>query len=206
MADISVFLPKVRQYAPGAAEPAAYDAIREAVIEFCDRTRLWRDKITETTAAFGPITLTPAAGAAIADIDLVRVEGRQLERVSSQYLDDRYGAWRDTTFTGTPSFVTQLAEDEITIVPWAACDVDVYVRYRPTNTTETIPDFIADGYASTIQAGALARLLMIPGQPFTNPDLAMAFAQRFQADLDQFAARPISGQQRAPVRTKAQFF
>lgn len=206
MSDFTVFYPRLMQYAPGCAEPAMEDAIRLAVIDFCENTRLWRYSVDVATAAFGPIAITTPTDSVIFDIEMSRVDGQRLEPATTFYLDDQFDDWRDSTCTGQPQYVTQLSEDEISIVPWQACTISLRVRLKPSIDAETIPDFIALKYQSTIQSGALSRLLMLPGQPFTNPDLAMSFAAQFQRDLDKFSSQQTTGQQRAPARTKARFF
>ena len=42
MSSLDSFLPYVRPWAPGVPDPTAYKAIRQAAVEFCERTRLWK--------------------------------------------------------------------------------------------------------------------------------------------------------------------
>lgn len=69
-----------------------------------------------------------------------------------------------------------------------------------------VPAFFLTQHAETIASGALARLFAMPKQRFTNADLAVYNARRFMDDIDRKAQRQMSGQQRAPVRTKAVWF
>lgn len=200
------FLPKVNQYAPGCAEPAAFDALRAAAAEFCERTGLWRATLTINTASQEPDIMALPADSTMHAIELVLFNGRELERVTPEYLDERFSTWRTETATGEPQYITQLVQDEIRLYPFADGEVSAFVRLKPTANADTLPDFLADRYRDTLQAGALAKILLLPGQPFTNPDLAMMFHARFQADLDRLFDAKSRGQQRAPARTKPAFF
>lgn len=217
MSALTVFLPKVLQYAPGCAEPAAFDAIRSAAIEFCERTNLWRTTLT-CEAAANPVAIVPydatpdadkltlPADAVLHSIALVLFEGRELRPATTDDLDEHYHDWRTATDTGAPQYVTQLVQDELRLYPFAAGEIRATVRLKPTQDADTLPDFLADRYRDTIQAGALAKILLLPGQPFTNPDLAVFFAAKFQTDLDRLFNAEARGQQRAPVRTRPQYF
>lgn len=206
MSDLTDFLPKILQYAPGCAEPAAFDALREAGIEFCERTKLWRVLVEETSVSYGPVAITVPAGAVLHDIDTVFIGDRELTPKTTQWLDEKYPEWRGDEFTGTARYYTQTAEDEITLIPFEAEDIKIYVRLKPSQDATELPDFLFSRYLSTIQAGALAKILLLPGQPFMSPELAGAFGQKFYADLDRLSDKQITGQQRAPRRTRGQFF
>ncbi len=207
MTAIASFLPKVYQYAPNCAEPAALDAIRSAAIEFCERTRLWRTTLALTVTTAMTVTLTPISDSVIHDIEtIVWDNGKVLEPVTTRYLDERFPLWRAEELTGQPSYYTQLTEDAITFAPFEAGTASAYVRLKPTYSCTTLPDFIFNRYLDVIRAGVLARLLMLPGQIFYDPAKAAIFQKEFQDHLDRLSGQGNSGQQRAPRRTKARFF
>ena len=47
------FLPRVLQYVPDASEFIAVDAIRQACIEFCERTYIWQYEAPAITVVNG---------------------------------------------------------------------------------------------------------------------------------------------------------
>ena len=207
MTELDVFLPNIRLYAPGVADPTAYFAIRQAAIEFCERTRVWRFEdefnVTEDDAEglFAP------GGSVILDIDGVWFDGKKLKPKTPKQLDDTMPAWRSGAEkpTGDPSYVTQTAPNTITLVPFRAGSVKLSLFLKPAQDAEELPDFLADQYRETIAWGALARILLIPNQSFTNPEMGAAFGQVFQQKMDGKSTIGITGQQRAPVRTRASF-
>ncbi len=205
MSSLAPFLPKIFQYAQGVSEPAAYDAIRSAAIRFCERTKLWRAMITPTLGATNPVTLTPPTDSVIHDIEVSRIDGKNLIPQTTQWLNDHYCEWSDPTFVGCPQYITQLSEDQVTLVPFGGTTLQVWVRLKPTQVAATLPDFLMNRYMDVIQAGALSKLLL-PKQPFMNADLAGVFGSSFEQALETLSSQHVYGQQRAPARSRGRFF
>lgn len=187
--------------AKNCPEPVASAGIRAAAIEFCERTRLWRDsdKITLTEANCNVIAVP--YGAVLHEIESARFNGLPLEPVSLSWLDDEIVDWRNKT-ASAGKWITQTEPDTLAVIP--ACDgtLDLSLILKPSNEAETLPDFMINAHARALSDGALAEILTIPGQPFYNPDLAMFHSNRFRAELDRLFNASIKGQQRATTRTK----
>ncbi|QMV32517.1 virion structural protein [Ralstonia phage Claudette] len=206
MKPLDVFMPIIHRFAPGCPEPTAFAAIREAAIKFCERTRLWRcDDEFDVTANECADVAVPY-GAALYEMELVQFNGRDLRPVSTQWLDEQAPEWRTNTQASQAQYVTQYSEDTLTFYPPDNGRVKVYGLLKPTLDADSLPDFIADKYRKTIADGALSELLIIPGKTWMSADLAVFFGSRFDRELDRLSTKTIKGQQRAPVRTKAQFF
>ena len=205
MKPIDDFLPLILPRAPGCPEPIAFDAIRQAAIEFCERTRIWRDTDQFMADEFGDI-FAPAQSV-VYQIEDARFDGRRLIPIGVQDLNGMYPDCDWTTKTGEqPQYVTQLHPDTIKVVPSMSGMVTLTLLLKPTNNAQELPDFIFDQYARTIADGALAEILMIPGQPYTNPQGGAMYSQRFQQRLDSLQVQGLKGQQCAPIHTKASFF
>lgn len=206
MKPLDDFAGSINFYAPGCPDTTMYFGIRQAAIEFCERTRLWRyeDDLTSTVAE-AEILVAPT-GAEIHEIELVLFNGQELEPKSTSWLDENMLGWRAGILSGTPHFYTQTEPNTIRIVPREAGSVDVAVWLKPSQDATELPDWLVDQYREVIAQGALARLLLIPNQAFTNADLGVAFANMFERKLDGMTTKSLAGQQRAPVRTKASFY
>lgn len=205
MKPIDDLLPLILPRAPGCPEPIALDAIRQAAIEFCERTKLWRDTDQFYADEFGDI-MAPAQSV-IHHIEEARFDGHRLEPIAVQELNARYPDYDWKTQTGDqPKFVTQLHPDTVKIVPAWTGYLELTLLLKPSNDAQEIPNFIIDQYARTIADGALAEILMIPGAPYTNPQGGAMYSQRFQQRLDALQAMSIKGQQRAPIRTTPSYF
>ena len=104
-----------------------------------------------------------------------------------------------------PKYVTQTEPNTIRLVPFQAGDVKLSLFLKPAQDADELPDFLADQHRETIAWGALGRILLIPNQSFTNPEMGAAFGQAFQQKLDGKSTMGVTGQQRAPVRTRPSF-
>ena len=209
MKDLSGFLQNIRLYAPGVATPTAYFAIRQAAIEFCERTRMWRyeDELDVAGDECDAIS-APDCNSVIHQIEEVWFDGKKLDHKSPQQLDDLAPNWRSgaDTSESQPHYVTQSAPDTIALVPRGTGTVKFTLFLKPSQSAEQVPDWLVDQHTETIAFGALARLLLIPNQSFTNPEMGGGFALSFAQRLDGKFMAGVSGQQRAQARAKATFY
>lgn len=208
MKPLDVFMPIIHRYAPGCPEPTAFGAIREAAIKFCERTRLWRcggeDEFDVRADECADVAVP--YGAALYEMERVEFNGRDMRRVSTQWLDEQHPNWRNNKQVSQAQYVTQICEDTLIFYPPDNGHVKVYGLLKPTLEADSLPDLLADKYRKTIADGALSDILIIPGKSWMNADLAVFFGNRFEAELGRLGTKTIKGQQRAPVRTKAQLF
>jgi hypothetical protein len=205
MRDLDVFLPKIMPSATGVSEPTALDAIRDTVAEFCRRTRLWRFDETFDVSTADSQAIAAPYGALLLDIERIDFNGIKLDPISTQWLDSYVPNWRSADPSGNAKWYTQIDRGTITLVPACAGTVRTWVTLELSQDAEQVPDFIADQHRETIASGALARILMLPGKPYSNPNLAQARKVAFDADIDSLKSQVISGQQRARVGSRAQF-
>lgn len=206
MADLDDFLPSMKVYAPGLSDLAAYFGLRQAAIEFCEKTRVWKFEDTYEYSPDDGELLSPE-GSVIHEIEVVKFDGRELRKVTPQWLDRMVPNWRGSTETlsGAPEYVTQTVPNNIILVPSATGELYYSLYLKPSQDCTTLPAFLADQHRETIAWGALARVLMIPNQAFTDVQMAVGFATAFQAKIDGKSTLGVVGQQRAPVRTRASF-
>jgi hypothetical protein len=46
----------------------------------------------------------------------------------------------------------------------------------------------------------------VPGQSYSNPELAVFYGNKFSEKLDRLSIKGVTGQQNAPKRSRARFF
>lgn len=206
MKSLDAFAPNIRLYAPGVADPTMYFAIRQAAIEFCERTRLWRYEDDFAVTADDCESILAPNGSEIHEIEAVFFNGVELDPKSTSWLDDHMRGWRQGELSGLPKYFTQTEPNTIRLVPQEAGTVGLHVWLKPSQYADELPDWMVDQHRETIAFGALARVLLIPNQSFTNPELGAAFGSAFQGKLDKLFSKGLTGQQRAPARTRATFF
>ena len=191
----------------GAPEPLIDSCILKAAIEFCERTRMWREVNTVQSTGNDPI---PApADSAIIKLEDARVDGRRLEPIAVADLGDMYPGqdWM-TLDPCDPCYVTQMTPNAMMLVPSPAATVSVklVMQLKPSQSAEHLPHFLYDLYQQVIADGAMAEILATPGQSYTNPDMAGIYSARFQQKLDTLSVLSIKGQHGAPVRTTPSYF
>lgn len=205
MKDFDDFLSHVMPYAPGCAYPTAISALRQAAIEFCQRTRLWRSDDEFPITPDNCEVICVPTGAELIEIEHVTFNGFPLTPVSISELDRDHPYWRNGETSTMPQSYTQIAMDTIRVVPGAEGLLKVYTILMPSQDADQVPDWLVTKFARVIAAGALKDILILPGQPFTSPELAAGFSNRFYNALDDKASLHVRGQQRAPIRTRPQF-
>lgn len=204
MIELDVFLPKINPYAPGCPEPTALAAIITAAQTFCERTRLWRDRDQFNVTPTSCNVMCAPVGANVFEIEGARLNDYELTPISLADLELKHPTWRQYS-QGSGTWITQVEPDTVMVVPATTGTLELALILRPADDADQLPDFLGAHYRQCIADGALAELLMIPGQAFYAPDRSQYYAMRFAAKLDELTTRSIRGQQRAPVRTRAQF-
>lgn len=203
--DIDLVLPQVMRHAPKCPEPLALEEIRNAAIELCERTRLWRenDEITlQRPAAQGVCTVQDAS---IISIEWADLEGVELEPVTVPWLDDRHPRWSyDETEAGAARYITQLTPSTVTVYPRAEGLLRMRLILKPCLDAFTLPAFLREHHATVIGKGAAGRVLTTAGE-WANPQLGAALVGEFQSLLDTLSLRATKGQQGARLRTKGRY-
>lgn len=173
--------------------------IREAAIRLCERTRCWRHTDTFDTAGDEAEIICVPPYAALWEIEEARFDNRKLERtrIDSDIL---------MLGEGMPQSITQFNYNSIALQPRGRGALWLSMFLKPSQDADMLPDILVDQFGTAIGHGALSSLLLLPNEPFTNPQQGMFYLQQFSAVLDRNFAYNTRGQQRAAVRTRARFF
>ena len=211
---LSKLLSLVIPYAPGCSEFLAEQQLRLAAVEFCERTRMWRE-ITTLTITEQDEPLASHAYASIHEIESAEWEdGTPLEpvRFAALMADDL-----DETVTGQPAYITQSSANTLSVVPFATGDVRLTLILKPVSGPEfgvsgastlqdiqnVMPEFMHQQYGHHIADGALSRILMTPNTEFYAPTRANLYAQKFELACASNFNQHIRGQHRAQRRARA---
>jgi hypothetical protein len=210
--DIELLLPRVMEKAAQCPEPTAIRHLRDAAIEFCRRTRIWRESdtfdLTERREPLAPYTGSQifeisAATYFNAEEDPEADKGRLLDPAMPAWLDDEHEGWRIAE--GTPSYITQISPNSVQVTPWEAGKLTLELILLPAIDASEAPDILVDTYSREIADGALASVLLLPAE-WGDAKLASVHAGLFAGHLDRFGARVPQGQQRARRRGRASDF
>lgn len=160
MADLSGIARLVRIAVPGCPEPLISDAIIDAAIEFCRRTRAVTEDVSVTTAAAdATYPLDTSAGTRAWRVLRVERDTVPLNKSSKPVFDANPHLRAD----GTASHY-YLEDDTLTLgpVPEVVETLDVSVVVEPVLGATTIPDVLYNDWRRVVAAGAKAILLAIP--------------------------------------------
>ena len=199
MRALSDFLPFVTPYAPGVSDPMAEQAVLSACIEFCNRSCLvqntsWEDAVVGQSAldVEEPSSMTLVKVLAVYHLD-VRLTPRSREMVARGHAARGDAINGVTTTPGTPSewFNRDPQDPVISVHPApdtaAVGAFTIVAAHAPTRAAARVADVLYDDYAEDVAAGAIARLLTMPAQPFTNPVLAAPYAKQFRSAVNAAA-------------------
>lgn len=210
---IGAFMHLVSPHLMAAPRSLVELSLRQAAIEFCERTKAWRHIITSTVTAQGATTAAPQYSA-IHEIESATLNGQPLTPVSyTEILPDELSGEQDQ---GQPRYITQSTPNEVQIYPFATGALRMSVILKPragqlfgTDASDpmhdaynVVPDFLLTQHGETIAYGALARMFIIPGETWTDPDRANYYRSQFVERAKASQAVAIKGQQRAALRTK----
>ena len=143
------FLASIRPYVPGCSDPWIERAVLTSATRFCVRSRIWQQE-TEYSLAAGDQTITltlPEDSAVVA----VKVSNA-FRPVVNYTLAGAIIAFNDALRGAT--------------------DITVVTFLRPDREATGLPDILYDDWFEGIEAGAKAELMMMPGKPWTNMDMA----------------------------------
>ena len=203
----SKFLTEVIPYVPDCPEIAATNAVRNACIEFCDKS----DYLLHHHDL---ITLIPNQLEYELDLPdetiLARVvdaacTNMQMRFVSEDHLRAIYPIdWR--VQQGRPQYVTQLSPNEVRFVPYTTLKLQNAVRLtlalRPTRDSTGVDSSLHERWVEHISFGARARLHDTPNQPYYNPEAAMKFRALFEAAIGEARIERYRGLTRANLRIR----
>lgn len=153
------FLNTVRREVPGCPNPLIKEEVLSAAIEFCQRTWAYTKDITESVSKDAEtVTITLPEGTGIVGVN--------------SFTDENGDTEYEIDYSGN---VVSLEKP----VPYDS-DLIINVALKPLPTVSSLPDFLFNDWYQTIAAGAKAKLMIIPGKEWSNPNLAVIHSNLFE--------------------------
>jgi len=188
--ELIAWIPAVQADVAGAPRAMMLDAIRQAAIEFCERTRAWRYELASFNTALddddarvAQYTLTVPTGSRVLSIRSLSYAGLPLTEKSMDWLDENEPGWR--TKEGTPRNYV-LRDNGIILLdrlPPEGVAITGTVALKPLQDGTEIGDNVYQDYREAIAAGAIYRLRMMPGKDWYEPNLAALKLPAFEAGV-----------------------
>lgn len=203
------WLPDVQAHVPGCPRMVVTDAIRQAVIRFCQESLFWRHRMEPMTTVLGvrEYELDFPTGTRIVSVRALTLAGRPVAEMNADDLDHRRPSWRTQKGQAgeyvfyTPNIIQFSRE------PAAGGQIAATLALKPSQTALRCDDLLFNEYRDAIAAGAISVLALMPGKPWTNPDVAAQKGAVFLTGIDDAKVRAIDGfGRRVRHRVKPNFF
>lgn len=198
MAEPEDFFRWVIPSASACPDPIAAAHIIDAARSFCEATRCWRHRQRVTLDGTEADIALSVEDAAIHELERALFDDEELSEITfdASFLSDE----------GEPRYISQINPATFVLLPGPRAGVlDLSIFLKPAVRALTLPDFLLHQHAQAVAYGALSTILVVPDQPFSNPKLAVYFAQQFEMRKDAGFNLNRRGQQRAPSRTRASY-
>ena len=178
------FAPFIRPEVQGCPDFLLERAVRDAATDFCRRTDVYlaEPEYIQISAGVNEYSVTIPTGTELNHIVDIYNDNVALNPVSFTELLKRLG---DENTRGTPKFYAQRDNKDFYLAPIPAEKDTLRVLYslKPTSSSTSIPDTIGKEYREIISHGALFRLQMMAGQPFSNPNFGAINRDRFEKEV-----------------------
>lgn len=125
------------------------------------------------------------------DLDIVALKGMQgtlAQPTGNQYFfltPSDPTTWDPNMQPGIPGRYAYVPQAQFAVAPIPNQDIPVLITIavQPKEGAVNIPADPLIKYSNEIESGALAYLYQLPGQPWSNPNLALVEAKRFSAGI-----------------------
>jgi hypothetical protein len=194
----------------GCPEITAIQAIRDTVIDFCEKSLIHvvdHDPVKVIAKQSDYELDTPILGHRIIKVMQAYYQGTMLEPVSPDDVTDpsvynqKIGGY--TASYSTPRGFMQKSWDTISLIPIPDQTVNSAVTMRvalaPLRTSTTCENFLLEQYAETIAFGAVAKLQLSAGKPYSNDKAATINNARYMVGLNVARQRGVRGFNRSTL-------
>lgn len=188
------------------SDPVTEHAIKRAVIEFCAGSWIWKHlpDPMDVVAGEAVYDIEPLPASDVAMVMTVALDGYPLSPQSTDWLDANEPGWR--TVTGAPKYFTQVDTEQVFLapVPDSNGSLTATLALQPDQRSTGFPKWIANQHMYALASGAIARLMLMPGKPWTDVINGQDHRAKFEAAMANARASAVFGLGRASLRTAPQ--
>ena len=203
------WLPYVQVNVPDCPKALIVEAIRQKVIEFCQRSLFLRQELDGfyTVADDNEYDLSPPVDNNIAQLLMLKVNKRELEPKTQDDMEEIYQEWRDQSGEPQYFFLKNTYTAILVPKPMGVYPVRLLVALKPTQAAQGVDEIIFEEYKDAIKHGALAYLMLMAEKTWSNPNMSAFYQSEFDTSVIEAKLRAEKGYaHRKTFRTKAHYF
>ena len=189
------WLPYVQVNVPDCPKALIVEAIRQKVIEFCQRSLFLRQDLDGfyTVANDNEYDIPTPVDTTIAQLLMLKVNKRELQPKTQDDLEEIYQEWRDQS--GEPSYFFLKNTNTAILVPkpMGVYPVRILVALKPTQAAQGVDESIFEEYKDAIKHGALAYLMLMAEKTWSNPNMSAFYQSQFDAAVTDAQSRANKG-------------
>lgn len=194
----------------GCPEITAIQAIRDTVISFCELTRIHQadhDPINVIAKTSDYDLESPVSGTRIVQVMNAWYKGTKLDPAAPDDVNDpsvyNQHIGGVTVSYATPQYFIQKDSDTISLLPIPdqslASAITMRVALVPLRNSTSCADFLFEQWVEPISAGAVAKLQVSSGKPYSNPQAAQINQGRFMQGVNAARQRAVRGYNRSSL-------
>lgn len=203
------WLPYVQVNVPDCPKALIVEAIRQKVIEFCQRSLFLRQELDSfyTVADDNEYDIPTPVDTTIAQLLMLKVNKRELQPKTQDDLEEIYQDWRDQLGEPKYFFLKNTYTAILVPKPMGVYPVRLLVALKPTQAAQGVDEIIFEEYKDAIKHGALAYLMLMAEKTWSNPNMSAFYQSQFDAAITDSKMRAEKGYAlRKTFRVKPNYF
>jgi hypothetical protein len=206
---LDTMLPEILQYCNSAPSIMVRGHSLHSAIDLCNKSLVLKQEASAFEMEEDVHTYTlkfPGNRYRAIAIEDMRIgtSNQPLVRTTEREMDGAYRNWRKTTGSKPTKYFLTDEVNTIRVWPTPSADIDedtttiAHVTYKRDQTE--IDEHIYEKWIEVIQAGTIARMLLIIGASWYNPNLAAVFTRTWSRGIREARKTSLSGTGKYPGR------
>lgn len=197
-------MPNVQGCPIGVADAS----IRNATVEFCEKTGLWKSDsvVTDVIAGESRYGFATPTGSRVVECDTALLNSKPLVPMTLQNLNEQMPSWRDLE-EAKPRLFFMDSDQTIRLVGVPTEDMSnalfIQVILKPSRDALECPDWLYEDWAEVIAHGALARLHAMAGRPWAKEKLVSYHMRMFRLGMARARSKSIKSRQNISTYIKS---
>jgi hypothetical protein len=205
------FLGDILSDLPDCPKALARRALIQAAERFCERSLVWQLELAglDVSADQAEYPLVTPTGSVPLEVLGVHINAEPLQAALEDKLDTENPSWRLLS-SSRPTRWTAPSTGVVRLVPTPSMDItaglSIRLALKPAADAAEAEDILYTRYRSALVHGAKARLMQIPGKPWSDSGLAAYHMDRFEIFIAEAKGRIKKGNTALSLSAKPRGF